>query len=94
MGVKRNEHRIFAGMTERKIPLGRPRCRWVDNIKIDLREIRYGIIDWIGLTLDRDQWMALVNIVINLQVLKNVGKFLSNCTTRGLSRRSNLHGVT
>jgi hypothetical protein len=53
-------------MTERKIPLGRPRCRWVDNIKMVLREIGWGGIYWIGLTQDRNQWMALVNTVMNL----------------------------
>jgi hypothetical protein len=47
--------------------LGRQRCRWVDNIKIDLREIRWDGIDWIDLTQDRDQWRALVNTVMNFR---------------------------
>jgi hypothetical protein len=56
------------GTPERKTPLGRPRCMWVDNIKIDLREIRWDGMDWIDLTQDRDQWRALVNTVMNLRV--------------------------
>jgi hypothetical protein len=51
-----------------KRPLGRPRCRWVDNSKIDLREIRWGGMDWIDLAQERDQWRALVNTVMNLRV--------------------------
>jgi hypothetical protein len=58
---------------EGKRPLRRPRRRWVDNIKMDLREIRWGGVDWIGLAQDRDQWRALVNIVINLQFHKMLG---------------------
>jgi hypothetical protein len=53
---------------ERKRSLGRPRRRWVDNIKIDLREIEWDGIDWIDLTQYRDQWRALVNTVMNLRV--------------------------
>jgi hypothetical protein len=56
------------GKSEGKIPLGGPRCRWVDNIKMDLREIGWGGIDWIDLVLDRDQWMALVSTIMNLRV--------------------------
>jgi hypothetical protein len=48
--------------------LGRPRCRWVDNIKMDLREIGWGGMDWIDLAQDRDQWRTLVNTVLNLRV--------------------------
>jgi hypothetical protein len=54
---------------EGKGPLGRPRCRWVDNIKIVLREIEWGRMDWIDLAQDRDQWRALVNTVMNFRVL-------------------------
>jgi hypothetical protein len=49
-------------------PLGRPRCRWVDSIKIDLREIGWDGMDWIDLAQDRDQWRALVNMVMNFLV--------------------------
>jgi hypothetical protein len=51
-----------------KRPLGRPRCRWVDNIKMDLRDIGLGGMDWIDLAQDRDQWNALVNTVMNIRV--------------------------
>jgi hypothetical protein len=68
MGEKRNACRILVGKPEGKRPLGRPRCRWVNNIKMDLREIGWGGIDWVELAQDKDQWRSLVNTVINLQV--------------------------
>jgi hypothetical protein len=68
MGEKRNVYRILVGKPEKKRPLGRPRRRWVDNIKIDLREIGWDGMDWIDLVQDRDQWRALVNTVVNLRV--------------------------
>jgi hypothetical protein len=58
----------IVGEAKGKRPLGRPRRRWVDNIKMDLRDIGWGGIDWIDLARDRDQWKALVNTVLNLQV--------------------------
>jgi hypothetical protein len=64
-GEKSNAYRILVGNSEIKRPLGRPRRRWVDNIKMDLREIGW---DWINLVQDRDQWRALVSTVINLRV--------------------------
>jgi hypothetical protein len=67
-GDKRNACMISVGKPEGKRPLGRPRCRWVDNIKIDFREIGWGGIAWIDLAQDRDQWGALVNNVMNLRV--------------------------
>jgi hypothetical protein len=69
MGEKRNACRILVGMPEGKKPLGRPRCRWVDNIKMDLREIEWDGMDWIDLAQDRDQRMVLVNTIMNLLVL-------------------------
>jgi hypothetical protein len=68
MGEKRNVYRILVGRPEGKRPLGRPRRRWVDNIKIDLTEIEWDIMDWIVLAEDRDQWRALVITVKNLRV--------------------------
>jgi hypothetical protein len=68
MGAKRNACGILVGKPEGKRPLGRPRCRWVDNIKMDLRERRWDGMDWIYLAQDRDQWRALVNTVMNLRV--------------------------
>jgi hypothetical protein len=67
-GEKRNSYRIFVAKPEGKRPLGRPRRRWVDNIKMDLREIGWDGMDWIDLDEDRDQWRALVNTVMNLRV--------------------------
>jgi hypothetical protein len=68
IGEKRNAYRILMGNPERERPLGRPRRRRVDNIKMDLREIGWNGIDWIDLAQNRDQWRALVNTVINLRV--------------------------
>jgi hypothetical protein len=68
MGVKRNACRILVGNPEGRRPLGRPRHRWVDNIKMDLREIGCYGVDWINLAQDRDQWRALVNAVMNLRI--------------------------
>jgi hypothetical protein len=67
-GEKRNAYRILVGKPEGKRPLGRPRRRWEDNIRMDLREIDWGGMDWIDLAQYRDQWRALVNTVINLRV--------------------------
>jgi hypothetical protein len=61
-------YRILVGNQEGKKPLGRPRLRWVDNIKIDLKEIGWDGRDWMDLAQDRDRWRALVNMVLNLQV--------------------------
>jgi hypothetical protein len=63
---KRNVYRILVGKPEGKRPLGRPRCRWEDNIKINFREIGWGGMDWIDLAQDMDKWRALVNIVMHL----------------------------
>jgi hypothetical protein len=54
---------------EGRRPLGRPRYRWLDNIRMDLVEVEWGDVDWIGLAQDRDRWRALVNSVLNLRVL-------------------------
>jgi hypothetical protein len=68
MGEKKNPYRILVRKLEGKRPLGKPRHRWVDNIKIDLREIGWDGMNWIDLAEDRDQWRALVNTVMNLRV--------------------------
>jgi hypothetical protein len=68
MGEKRNAYRILVGNPEGKRPLGRPRRRWVDNIKMDFKETGWDGGDWIDLAEDRDQWRAVVNAVMNLRV--------------------------
>jgi hypothetical protein len=68
MDENRNAHRILVGNTKGKRPLGRPRRRWVDNIKMDLKGIGWDGMDWIDLAQDRDQWRTLVNAVMNLPV--------------------------
>jgi hypothetical protein len=61
-------YRVLMGKTEEKRPLGRPRCRWEDNIKMHLQKVGCGGMDWIELAQDRDRWRALVNAVMNLRV--------------------------
>jgi hypothetical protein len=68
MGEKRNAHRLLVGKLDGKRPPGRPRRRCVDNIRMDLVEVGWGDVDWIGLVQDRDRWRALVNSVLNLRV--------------------------
>jgi hypothetical protein len=68
MGETRNAYRILLGKPAGKRPLGRPRRGWMDNIKMDLRETGWDGRDWIELSLDRDQWRALVNTMMNLLV--------------------------
>jgi hypothetical protein len=60
--------RVLLGKPEGKRPLGRPRCRWEDNIKMDLQEVGYGGMEWIGLAQDRDRWRELVNAVMNFRI--------------------------
>jgi hypothetical protein len=68
VGERRNAYRILVGKPEGKRSLGRPRRRWVDNIKMDRGEIAWDFMDWIDLAQDREQWKALVNTVMNLRV--------------------------
>jgi hypothetical protein len=65
---KRNVYRTLVGNPDGKRPLGRPRCRWIDNIKMDLLDIGLDVVDWIGLPYDRYSWRALVNAVRNLRI--------------------------
>jgi hypothetical protein len=66
-GGEKNVYRLLVGKAEGKRPLGRPRRRWVDNIRMDLGELGLGDVDWIGLAKDRNRWKALVNSVLNLR---------------------------
>jgi hypothetical protein len=68
MVEKRNVYRLLVGRPDGKRPLGRPRHRWIDNIKLDLLDIVLSDLDWIGLAQDRYRWRALVNSVMNFQV--------------------------
>jgi hypothetical protein len=68
MGERRCAYRILVGRPEGRRPLGRPRHRWEDNIKMDHQEVGWGNIDWIDMVQDRDRWWALVNAVMNLRV--------------------------
>jgi hypothetical protein len=77
MGEKRGAYRILVGRPEGRRPLGRPRRRWEDNIKMDLQEVGWGM-DWIELAQDRDRWRALVNAVMTLRVPQNAGNFLTS----------------
>jgi hypothetical protein len=85
MVEKRNVYRFLVGKPEGKTPLGRPRRRWVENIKMDLSDIGRDDMDWTYMAQDREQWRALVSTVINS------GKFLSSCTIGGSSRRVQFH---
>jgi hypothetical protein len=68
MGEKRNVYRLLVRKPEGKRPLGRPRRRWIDNIKMYHLEIGFSVVDWIGLAQDRYRWRALVNSAMNLRV--------------------------
>jgi hypothetical protein len=68
MGEKRNVYRLLVGKPEEKRPLGKPRSRWIDNIKMDFLEIGMNVVDWIALAQNRYRWRALVNSVMNLRV--------------------------
>jgi hypothetical protein len=67
-GEKRNAYRLLVGTPEGRRPLGRPRRRWLTNIRINLVEVGWDDVHWIGLGQDRDKWRALVNSVLNLRV--------------------------
>jgi len=68
MGEEMGVYRVLVGKPEGRRPLGRPRRRWVDNIRIDLQEVGCGYKDWIELAQDRDSWRTLVSVVMNLRV--------------------------
>jgi len=68
MGEDRGVYRVLVGKPKGKRPLGRPRLRWVDNIRMDFQEVACGYMDWIGLAQDRNRWRTLVSAVMNLRV--------------------------
>jgi len=94
MGEERGVYRVLVGKPEGRRPLGRPRCRWVDSIMMDLQEVGCGYMGWIGLAQDRDRWRTLVSAVMNLRVLRNAGNFLTSCKPVSFSSRTLHHGVS
>jgi hypothetical protein len=93
-GEERGVYRALVGKPEGKRPLGKPRGRWEDNIRMDLQEVGCGGIDWLGLVQDRDRWRELVNAVMNLGVQYNAGNFLTSYTPVSFSRKTLHHGVS
>ena len=77
----RGVHKVLVGKPERKRPLGRQRCIWEDNIRMDLQEVGGGCEDWMELAENRDRWRALVSTVMNFQVPYSAGNFLISCKT-------------
>jgi hypothetical protein len=94
MGERRGAYRALVGKPEGRRPLGRPRRRWEDNIKMDLPEAGCGDVDWIDVAQDRDRWRALVCTVTNLRVPQNAGNFWSSSGHFSFSGRTLLHGVS
>jgi hypothetical protein len=94
MGEKKNAYGLLVGKPEGKRPLGRPRRKWVNNIKRDLGEVGWSDVDWIGLAQDRNRWRALVNSVLNLRVPRNAGKLSSGLISSGHWVSAQLHIVS
>ena len=93
IGEERGAYSFLLVKSEGKRPLGRPRHRWVDNIRMDLQEVGCVYMDWIGLAQDRDGWRTLVSAVMNLRVPSNAGN-LTSCKPVSFSRRTLHHGVS
>ena len=89
-----NFSKVLLGKPEGRRLLGRPRRRWVDNIRMDLQEVGCGYMDWIGLTQDRDRWRTLVSAVMNLRVPWNTENFLTSCKPVSFARRILHHGIS
>jgi len=94
MGKERGVYRVLVRKPEGRRPLARPRRRWVDNIRMNLQEVGFGYMDWIGLAQDRDRWWTLVSAVMNLRVPGNAGNFLTSCKLVSFSRRTLHHRVS
>ena len=94
MGEEKGAYRVLVGKPEGRTPLGRPRHRWVDNIRMDLQELGCGYMDWIGLAQDRDGWRTFVSAVMNLRFPGNAENFLTSCKPVIFSRRTLHHAVS
>ena len=94
MGEERGAYRVLVGKPEGKRPLGRPRRRWVNNIRMDLQEVGCRYVDWIGLAQVRDRWWTLMSAVMNLRFPLNAGNLLTSCKPVSFSRRTLRHGVS
>jgi hypothetical protein len=94
MGEKRNVYRILVGKPEGKRPLGRPRRRWIDNIRMDLLEIGVSVVEWIGLAQDRYRWESSCELGNELSGSIKCWELPSGCTTCGLSSGTQLHRVS
>ena len=94
VGEERGVYRVLVGKPEGKKLLGRPRRRWVDNIRMNLQEVECGYMNWIGLAQDRDRWRTLVSAVMNLRVPWNSGNFLTICKPVSCTRRTLHHVVS
>jgi hypothetical protein len=81
IGEETVAYRVLVGKPEGRRPLGRPRRRWVDNIRMVLQEVGCGYVDWLGLAQDRDRWRTPVSAVMNLRVPQKRGEFLDQLQT-------------
>ena len=87
-------YRDLVGKPEGRRPMGKPRRRWVGNIRTDLQEVGCGYMDWIWLAQNRDRWRTVVSAVMNLRVSLNAGNFLTSCKPVSFSRKTLHHGVS
>ena len=94
IGEERGVYSVLVGKPEGRRPLGRPRRRWVDNIRLDLQEVGCGYMEWIGLAQDRESWRTLVSAVMNLLVPWNAGNYLTSWKPVSFPRRTLHHGVS
>ena len=94
MDEEKGVYRVLVGKPEGKRPQGRPRLRWVYNIRMDLQEVGCVYMDWIGLAQDRDRWRTPVSAEMNLGFPWNARNFLTSCKPVSFSRRTLYHGVS